>query len=132
MGMYPQYWYTHPNYIHMHQVRTCTWLTAYTVYTLLLYSFMDTLPVKGIVGAQLFCDFQTDYQPFLLFKASKYAAKLQKMNQWIGQTKVSVSSTDKEFYTSKQSSFTSFFAKSCGVSQKNKTKKKNQHSIFKK
>lgn len=92
------------------------------MYTLLLYFIMDTLPVKGIVGVQLFCDFQTDYQPFLLFKASKYAAKLQEMNLWIGQIKVSVSSTAKEFYTSKQSSFTSFFAKSCGVSQKKKNK----------
>lgn len=50
------------------------------MYTLLLYFIMDTLPAKGIVGVQLFCDFQTDYQPFLLFKASKYAAKLQEMN----------------------------------------------------
>jgi len=60
MGMYPQFWYTQLNgiytyimYAHDSQHILCT----HFCFTALF--IMDTLPVKGIVGAQLFCDFQT-------------------------------------------------------------------------
>lgn len=48
--------YTSIMYAHAHDSQHI--LCTHLCFTLLF--LMDTLPIKGIVGAQLFCDFQTD------------------------------------------------------------------------